>query len=64
MKDSTKEIIFKIELSEDDFNICSSIPFEKDTLDRRDKTLLLIALHQLKENILNDSFSKLTGVEQ
>jgi len=63
MKDS-KEILFKIVLSEDDFNISSSIEVKEDTFDTKDKTLLLIALHQLKENILNNTLCNSDGVVQ
>jgi len=63
MKDS-KEILFKIVLSEDDFNISSSIEVKEDTFDTKDKTLLLIALHQIKENILNNTLCNSDGVVQ
>jgi len=56
MKD--KKVVLTIELNSDDFIVKSTIPLDKENINIKNKTLLLIALHQLKENILNDTFPK------
>lgn len=54
--DDSKEILFRIGFQENDFTVHSSIPIDKNTFNQKEKTMLLIALHQLKENILHDKF--------
>jgi hypothetical protein len=61
MKDSKKEIVFNIQLSEDNFSISSSSLI--DEIDKKEKTLLLIALYELREALLNDKFTKKVGTE-
>lgn len=56
-----KKIVFSIELGEEDFSISSSSL--TDEIDKREKTLLLIALYELKESILNDKLLKETGTK-
>jgi hypothetical protein len=60
MKDEIKKIDFIIEIAEKDFVISSSFLGESK-MSQREKTLLLIALHELKESILNDKILKKIG---
>lgn len=52
MSDKSK-LSIEIQLEDDDINVISTSPVDF-ILDPKDKTLLLIALHQLKEKIENN----------
>lgn len=54
--DTKKDFVFKITLEECDFNVHTLEEINKDSYDQKEKTLLLIALHQLKETILHDNY--------
>jgi len=56
--DTKKDFVFKITLEEYDFNVHTLEEINKDSYDQKEKTLLLIALHQLKETILYDNYPK------
>ncbi|MDN5052911.1 hypothetical protein PJV92_10170 [Aliarcobacter butzleri] len=52
MRDKSK-LSIEIQLEDDDINVISTSPVDL-ILNPKDKTLLLIALHQLKEKIENN----------
>lgn len=55
MKDS-KNIILSININDDDVSV-KTLEKEGITLSKKDKTLLLIALYQMQQKILNDELS-------
>jgi len=51
-----RKIVLTIELVDDDINVVSFLPKnDYRPLEQREKTLLLIALHELKNKIQNNS---------
>ncbi len=55
MKDNSQELIIEIQIKNDDISVISARTKDFE-FNQKEKTLLLIALHELKEKIISGEF--------
>lgn len=55
MKDNSQELIIEIQIKDDDISVISARTKDFE-FNQKEKTLLLIALHELREKIISGEF--------